>query len=83
MRRGPHGDHVLGAQQLRLGVNGWIGIGMEDSLRDAVAIANVDEDDSSQVASPVHPAHDERGGPVIGRAELAAGVRALQIAEEV
>src|SRR5439155_27329776 len=39
--------------------------------------------DSRQAAAAMHPAHDERAASGIGRAELAAGVGALQIAEKI
>ena len=52
------GDHVFGARAARL----WraavrIAVDVEDELRDAFAIAQMDEDHAAQIAAAMHPAH--------------------------
>jgi hypothetical protein len=59
------------------------GLGVEDDLGDAEAVAEVEEDEAAVVAAAVDPAHEGDGFAGVGRAELAAGVRALKSAEEV
>ena len=73
-------DHELRAQTFRL-THQRLVVLVEDHLRDARAIPDVDEQQSSQVANAVHPAeqHDFRADVV--RAECAAGVCPCQFAE--
>ncbi len=50
-------DDVLGAQRFGLGVEFRAAIGVEDNLRNAVAVAQMNEDDAAQIAAAMHPAH--------------------------
>jgi hypothetical protein len=50
---------------------------IDDDLRDAVAIAQVEEDELAVVAPAVHPAGEACFTFRIDRAQLAAGVRAI------
>jgi hypothetical protein len=43
----------------------------------------MNEDDAAEIAAAMHPAHEQRARAGVGGAELAAGVRALEVAEEV
>ena len=56
---------------------------VEDDLRHTVAIAQVNEDDLSEVAAAMHPSHDDGALTGIFAAQLAAGVRATKVAKEV
>src|SRR5262249_4534172 len=59
------------------------GIAMENELRHAITIAQMDEQDAAQVAAAVHPPHQNRLFTGIGRTQFSAGVRAPQFAEKV
>ena len=56
---------------------------MEHDLGDAVAVAQVDEDDAAQVAPPVHPSHEDGVPARVRRAQFAAGVGPPKVAEEI
>ena len=56
---------------------------VEDHLGHAVAVAQVDEDHSAQVAPPVHPAHDDDALARVGGPQFAAGMRAPKVAEKI
>jgi hypothetical protein len=58
-------------------------VGVKDGLRDTVAIPQVDENDSPEVATPVHPAHQKGARTRMSDAQFAASVRAAQLAEEI
>src|SRR5205823_3449001 len=49
----------------------------EDDLRDAVAVADVDEHELALVAVGVHPAVERNRLPIVGLAQFPAGVRPL------
>ncbi len=53
---------------------------VEYNLGYARAVAQVDEDEIAVIAPPVDPAHQSDRAAGIGRAQLAAAVRPLQIA---
>ena len=57
--------------------------GRHDDLRDAVAVAQVDEQHAAVVAHAVHPAHEHDVQVHVRARELAAGVRARPVAEAV
>ena len=71
------------ASMLGFGVDGWVAIGVEDELRDAFAVAQVDEDHAAQIAAAVHPAHQDGALAGVGGAQFAAGVRAAQLAQKI
>jgi hypothetical protein len=54
-------------------------LGVEDYLRDAVAVAQVYEGQRPEVAAHRDPAHQHDGLPGVLRAQLPARVRALQL----
>ncbi len=54
-----HRDHVLGAHLLGAAVHRRVDVVVEDHLRDAVAVAQMDEDHAAQVAAAMHPAHQD------------------------
>jgi hypothetical protein len=56
---------------------------MKDQLRDAIPIAQMNEEDAAEVAPAMHPTHQQGGLAGIGGAQLAAGVGAAQIAQEI
>ena len=72
------GDDVLGARGFGLGVSFGGDFLVEDDLRDAGAVAEVEEDEVAVVAAAVDPAHEGDGLAGVGAAEFAAGVRALE-----
>jgi hypothetical protein len=49
-------------------------------LRDAVAVAQIEEDEVAVIAAAVDPAHEGDGLAGVGGAEFAAGVGALACA---
>ena len=57
-------------------------VGIEDDLRDAVAVAQVDEDAAAVVAAARDPAEEHDLFADVGRAQVAAAVGALQLVDE-
>jgi len=53
----------------------WRDFGREHDLGQAVAVAQVDEDEAAVVAAVLHPAHEADFLPQLLRSELHAGVR--------
>jgi hypothetical protein len=53
---------------------------MKHKLRDAIAIAQMDEHHSAQIAAAMHPAHEQRALAGVGRAQLSAAMRAAEFA---
>ena len=72
------GDDVLGTGGFGLGVGCGRDFFVEHDLRDAGAIAEVEEDEIAVVAAAIDPAHEGDGLAGVGAAEFAAGVRALE-----
>jgi hypothetical protein len=64
-------------------VDGCIGVGVKDGLGDAVAVPQVDENDSAQIAAAMYPAHQQGAPAGVGRAKLSTRVCAFEVAEEV
>jgi hypothetical protein len=56
---------------------------MEDHLSDAFAVPQMDEDDASQVMAAMHPTHQQHARARVRRPQLAASVRAPQIAQKI
>ena len=77
------GDHILGPELLRAIVDFCVQTLVEDDLRHTFAIAQVNEDDLSEVAAAMHPPHDDGSLASIFAAQLAARVRATEVAKEV
>ena len=73
-------DHVFRRQQFRLGVHRRVAVGAKDQLRDAFAVAQVDEEHAAQIAAAMHPAHQDGAFAGVGGAKFAAGMRAAQLA---
>ena len=71
------GDDVLRTDMLGLGVALGGQFLVEDNLRDAVAVAQVKEDEVAVVAAAIDPAHEGHDLAGVRGAELAAGVGAL------
>ena len=70
----PDADDVLVAELARRAPGAPAGLGLEDDLGQAVAVAEVDEDQPAEVAPGVHPAvEDDRLPDVVGR-QFAAGM---------
>ena len=78
-----HRDHVFGAQHLGLGVQFGAAVGVKDDLRDAIAVAQMNEEHAAQIAAAMHPSHQQGGLAHIGSAQLAAGVRAAQVTQKI
>jgi hypothetical protein len=53
---------------------------MEHQLRHAVAIPQVNEDHSAQIAPAMHPAHQNGAFTGIGGAQFPAGLSAAELA---
>jgi hypothetical protein len=56
---------------------------MKHDLRDAIAIAEMYKEHSTEVAAAMHPSHEQGGGPHVRGSQLAAGMRAAQFAQEI
>ena len=56
---------------------------VEDNLRDSGAIAQIDKNQLAQIASPVHPAHEDNVRIRVRRAQIAAVFCPLQISKSV
>ena len=56
---------------------------VEHNLREARAVAQINEDQLAQVAPPVHPAHQHHIFVRVRRAQIAAIVGAFQITESI
>ena len=76
-------DHVLAAHPLGQGGEVGVEFGAEDELREAVAVAQVDEVEPAEVAALVDPALEDDRLPGVGLAEGAAGVRAVAVGGRV
>ena len=77
-RDGPgDGDHILVPEHARGLERRRSVLAVEHDLGDAVAVAQVDEDEAAVIAPAVDPSGEPRGRAVVGRSELAAGVRAI------
>ncbi len=63
--------------QLRAGVGG------DDHLRDAAAVAQVEEDEVAEVAPAVDPAHENNFRAGIGGAQRATHMSAFEITKEI
>ena len=73
------GDHELRAKAL--GLRDEFVVVSRHDLRDAVPIAQIDEDERSEVSHPVHPAQEDDILTDLAGAERAAGVRARQFSQ--
>ena len=74
------GDDVLGANLLALGVAFGDELLVEHDLGDAGAVAEVEKDEVAVVAAAVDPAHEDHLFAGVGGAQLAAEMRAFEIA---
>ena len=74
-----HRDDVLTAQPLGLFVGGLVVLGREDDLREAVAVAEVDEDEATEVAPRIDPPLQDDLLADVGRLQFAAGVGARAV----
>ncbi len=75
-RDGPlDADDVLVAQLARARLELGAGLGLEDDLGEAVAVAEVDEDQAAEIAPGVDPAVEDDGLPDVARGQFAAGMR--------
>ena len=71
-------DHVLVAQLAAAGLKLVAGLRLENDLSQAVAVAQVDEQQAAEIAPGVHPAvQDHVLTDLLGR-QIAAGVRSFQ-----
>ena len=76
-------DHVLRAHLLGAAVHSGSDVLMKYDLGDAIAVAQIDEDDASMIAPAVHPAHQDHGLAFIGGAQRSAVMRAAQVAQKI
>ena len=75
------GYNEFRAQLLGAGVRGGLLLLVENNLRQARAVAQVDEDQVAEIAPPMDPAHQDDFFAGVGGAKIAAVVRALQCSE--
>ena len=74
------GDDVFRANMLGFGMAFGRKVLVQHNLRNAVAIAQVEEDEVAVIAAAIHPAHQRDGFAGVGGAQFAAGVSALACA---
>ena len=74
-----HADHKLRPKPL--GLRQQLLVVADDDLRDAFAIADIDEEHAAEIAHAVHPAEERRVGAEIVGAQRAAGVSSFPVAE--
>ena len=75
-----HRDDEFIAQRVRLFVQLGAALAIENHLRHARAVADVDEDQVAEVAAAVDPSHEHGFLAGVGSAELSASVRTSKIA---
>ena len=56
------------------------GIGRDHHLRDAAAVAQVEEDEIAEIAALVHPSHEHDLGTGVRGAQLATHMSTFQVA---
>ncbi len=76
-------DYELGANRLGLGVHGGAGLGGDDDLGDAAAVAQVEEDQVAEVAAAVDPSHENDFGAGIGGAQRPTHMSAFEITKKI
>ena len=74
-----HRDDIFGLELLRL-VEQRPAV-THDHLREAAAVAHVEEEERPEIADPVHPSEQHHLSPIVGGAKLAAGMRPFQLTE--
>ena len=74
------GDDVFRAHVLGFGMAFGRKVLIQHNLRNAVAIAQVEEDEVAVIAPAIHPTHQRDGLAGVGGAQFAAGVSALSCA---
>src|SRR5262249_52737147 len=72
------GDHVLVAQLARGRLKRLAGLGLEDDLGDPEAVADVDEDQPTEVAPGVDPAVEDDGLTLVLGPQLTTGMGPFQ-----
>ncbi len=77
-----HRDHELRASPLSLDQHRWVeGLRIDHNLGDAVAVAQVQKEQTAEISISVDPAVEPDRGADIGRAELAASMGTFQFRE--
>src|SRR5208337_2741890 len=76
------GDDEFGANVCRLVVR-RAGLGGDDCLRNATAVAQIEEDDVAQIAPLVHPSHEHNFGAGVAGAQLAAHMSTFQVTKKI
>src|SRR5438067_13006472 len=72
------GNDKFGAQILSSGEEFSAALRLEDHLGDAIAIAQIDEDEHSMIPVGIHPAVEDHRLPDLGLSELTTGMRSPQ-----
>ena len=67
----------------RLRVRRGVGLGLEDDLRDAAAIAQIDEDAAAVIAAGGHPAEEDGALAGVAGAQRAAVVGPFQVDQKL
>ena len=78
-----NGDDILRPQQFGLSVHVRVDAFIENDLRYAFAVSEVDEDHLAEVAPPVYPTHQHDAVACAGGPQFATGMSALKISEKV
>ena len=74
------GEHKLRAHGIRLVVDLGAGVGRDDHLRDAAAVAQVEEDEVAEIAPLIDPSHEHNLRAGVGGAQLATHMSTFQSA---
>jgi hypothetical protein len=76
-------NNVFGAEKVGLGVDGRVAIRAEYDLRNAFAVAQVEEEHAAKVAAAVDPAHEDNLFAGVVGAEGSTVMRAAEFAKKV
>jgi hypothetical protein len=75
------GNDVFRTELLRAVVCVGILAFIKDELRYSVTIAEMDEDQAAEIATPMNPAHQDRGSAGIACPQLSTGMSTSKVAE--
>ena len=78
-----HRDHILRPYFLGALVNRRFQVLVKDSLRHAIAVAQVDENHAAMVAAPVDPAHQHHGLAGVGSPQFPAILRSSEFTQKI
>src|SRR5208337_5684963 len=81
MADGSH--HKFGAHRGCFVVHLRAGVGGDDHLGDAAAVAQVEKNEIAEIAALVHPSHERNFGTGVGGAQFATHMSTFQVTEKI